>query len=645
MTSEEIPGDAVNWVFPDLSLRGAGQGGDLTQFTMEGELQTFVREVLQNSNDAGLTNTDEPTEVTFRIQEHSGDELERFKQALRWDEWRKQVDAAAENNQIAKRIQAFADRVEGKDGSEEGLRTMVVEDRHTQGLTGDGRDRPGEGNSNFSALVRDSLESNKQNETAGGKFGLGKAVLRIFSGTSTVLFNSVLSEPDPRPDSPRLIGRTRLPQHFRGDTRHNGQGYFGDTTVGEDEFEPPESLWGDTAEELAEWLSIDREDTDTPGTSVMIVGFRDPLRDEQWETDALVQEIHNQAIKWFWPAMWRGDLQVRVEGPSETLQCEITDIPEIQPFIDALEYDPVGGDMEDVGDVAHKKIDLDVPNRVSPEAITTTDDGQVSLQVRLSDESDSSELNTVAFVRGSGMVVRYWDRSKLVHGRRNFHGIALGGLARTWVGPETEVTQADKDVESFLKDAEPPEHDDWKQTSATRDDYEKGTAASIKRFKDEIGKTIGSLVAPNFERGTMGPQRLANRFPLSNQGRREQSNGEQKIGGETSLSYSAPDNCWTFEADVEAEPGYEISSIRISLRRMAEEGQINDYVPISNLTEGPNPDWTNDRDDGGDIYIIQLREPVKTVSFTGESDTDTDRTKVRLNLEATVQATIDDETQ
>ena len=276
MSSRNIlKADEVGWVFPDLRPRGAGQGGDLTQFTMEGELETFVREVLQNANDASDSKSGNPVSVEFKIRDLSGERLENFKEAFRWEQWKAQVNAAARgDNQIVQRIHRFAEQVE----SEDSLRVLIVEDRHTQGLTGPDEDQPGRGSTNYSALVRDSLESNKDQEASGGKFGLGKAVLRIFSGMSTVFFNSVLSEPDPQPNSPRLIGRTRLPQHWRGDTRHSGQGFFGDTAACSDEFEPPVSLWGTGAQDLAEELQFSREEYDTPGTSIMVVGFRDPGR-------------------------------------------------------------------------------------------------------------------------------------------------------------------------------------------------------------------------------------------------------------------------------------------------------------------------------------------------------------------------------
>ncbi|EJN57549.1 hypothetical protein [Halogranum rubrum] len=629
-----LKAEEIGWVFPDLRLRGAGQGGDLTQFTMEGELETFVREVLQNANDATDPESEKPVDVEFKIRDISGERLKNFKEAFRWNHWKSQVDAAAQSdNQIAQRIHRFADRVE----SEDQLRVLIVEDKHTQGLTGPDEDRPGRGSTNFSALVRDSLESNKSQEASGGKFGLGKAVLRIFSGTSTVFFNSVLSEPDPRPNSPRLIGRTRLPQHWRAETRHNGQGFFGDTAACEDEFEPPVSLWGSSAQELAEQLQFPREDYETPGTSIMIVGFRDPSREEPRDADELAQAICNEAEKWFWPAIWRGGLEVRTSTESESFTATPESNPSIEPFIECLENADGSKVLEGTGDVVHESLDISIPDRTAKPAKEMTDQGKVGLAVRLTMEDKNEYTNHVALIRGAGMVVRYWNRSKLVHGNRNFHAVTLGGEARAWLDDE-EPTADDTDVEMFLKDAEPPAHDDWMQTDATRDDYKLGSKKTISGLKDDIESTISQLVGPKFDRGARGPQLLANRFPLTNQGTREEPTGESRLDGKVSIRRDNESQRWLFEGRVvPVSPDHELVEVEITLPRMSEERQMpNDFVRIDRFTELPE-DCSEYPRDNGNAVVITPYGGASEITFKGESDIDRIGAKTRINIEGTVR--------
>ena len=631
--------DDYGWVFPDLNPRGAGQGGDLTQFAIRGDLETFVREVLQNSNDAAHEESDEPVEVVFKLQDLVDDDLKSFQEAFRWDEWKSQVDAAADrDNQIARRIKRYADEVEDS-GS---LRTLVVEDRHTEGLVGADGDGPEIGTTNFSALVRDSLESNKSTESAGGKFGLGKAVLRIFSGISTVFFNSVLSKPIPRADDPRLIGRSRLPQHYRGDTRHNGQGFYGDTRAGDEEHVPPVSIWGDDASTLADSLSIGRQDNSTPGTSIMVVGFRDPGRETQPDVQTLAEEIRDEAVKWFWPAIWRGQLQVSVETPGETFDADPDSVKEIGPFLDCLQRDETIEDLEDEGDVKSGDVPISIPDRVDEvDDPSMPKDGKIELATRLTHRDNLKLTNHVAFIRGSGMVVRYWDRSKLVHGNRNFHGVALGGRARSWTR-EDVPSEDDNKVEQFLKDAEPPTHDDWIQTDATREDYKQGTKRAIDDLKMETEESISDWIGPNLERGTKGPELLGKRFPISNDGSERPSGGPSNVSGNVHITRVADEGHWKFEADVKAtSPDDVITELQLSLPRMGEDKQQNDYLTIQSVRELPSGWMSSSKGNGVEVSGSDGKREVRV---SGVSKPDDANVETRFNVEATVERT-DEETE
>lgn len=620
------------WVFPDLNPRGAGQGGDLTQFAIRGDLETFVREVLQNSNDAAYEESDEPVEVVFKLQDLVNDDLERFQEAFRWDEWKAQIDAAADrDNQIARRIKRYADNVE-ESGS---LRALIVEDRHTEGLVGADSDGPDVGTTNFSALVRDSLESNKSTESAGGKFGLGKAVLRIFSGVSTVFFNSVLSEPIPRADNPRLIGRSRLPQHYRGETRHNGQGFYGDRRAGEGEHVPPVSIWDEHASTLADALSIERRDYSTPGTSIMVVGFRDPEREAQPDVQTLAEEIRDEAVKWFWPAIWRDQLQVSVETPEETFDADPESVAEIEPFVDCLERDEPVEELRDEDDVKADDVPISIPERVGDvDDPSMPDDGQVELATRLTHRDNLNRTNHVAFIRGSGMVVRYWDRNKLVHGNRNFHAVALGGRARSWTGDD-ETSEDDNKVEQFLKDAEPPTHDDWMQTDATREDYKQGTKRAIDDLKVEIQERISDWIGPNLERGAKGPKLLGNRFPISNDGSQEPSGGPSNVTGNVHITRVPEEGYWKFKADVKAaNPDDVITELQLSLPRMGEDKQQNDYLTIESVRELPSGWMTSNTGNGVEVSGSDGR---REVQVSGVSAMDDANVETRFNVEATVE--------
>lgn len=184
------------WGFSRANRRGEWSGGDPTKYALNKKISVFTREVLQNANDQG-PEEDGPVEVSFKLTPLSGDDLDRFKEALDWDELYDHLETVAERDQ-GQGYRRYLNRIEEEDE----LLLLTVEDRNTTGLIGSEDDE----NSNFRALVRDVLFSSKPDErTSGGSYGLGKAVLWSFSGISTVIFNSTLNEDPPEYESPRLI--------------------------------------------------------------------------------------------------------------------------------------------------------------------------------------------------------------------------------------------------------------------------------------------------------------------------------------------------------------------------------------------------------------------------------------------------------
>jgi hypothetical protein len=261
------------------------------------------------------------------------------------------------------------------------------------------------------------------------------------------------------------------------------------------------------------------------------------------------------------------------------------------------------------------------------------DDGPVGLATRLTTTDGREYTDSVAFVRGAGMVVRYWDRSKVVHGDRHFHAVALAGLARQWAGSEYE--EVDERVEAFLTDAEPPEHDDWEQTDATHDDYKRGTKRAIDDVKREIKDSVSDRVAPNLNLGVRGPDRLGSCFPLSNQGVVNGPEGGSNVSGNLNLRRDADTGRWEFEARVSAaDAGDVVTSLTVEVPRMGEDGQSNDYVTVDRVPVLPD-DWSLDY--GGDGIKIGGRDGKSEVYVEGETLPDDVNSQTRLNVEATVE--------
>ena len=73
--------ERVRWIFDALPPSGARRGGDPSEHAFRHDLGTFVREVIQNSNDqrAGFP------EVRFRVVELEGQALASFERAASWE--------------------------------------------------------------------------------------------------------------------------------------------------------------------------------------------------------------------------------------------------------------------------------------------------------------------------------------------------------------------------------------------------------------------------------------------------------------------------------------------------------------------------------------------------------------------------------
>src|SRR3989442_9866552 len=192
---------AVGWRFAESDPTAPRYVDDPAEFALRPNLDTFVREVLQNSNDQQLEES-VPIEVRFKVDLVKGTALKEFFDAFQWGDLRRHLLRVPAKR--ARELHEFLDELQ----ENKGLLLLTVEDRNTHGLTGE--DDAEE--SNYTSLVLDTLYSLKPDATAGGSYGLGKAVLWAFSGVSTVVFHSTVRDKSKGLRN-RLIARAQLPTH------------------------------------------------------------------------------------------------------------------------------------------------------------------------------------------------------------------------------------------------------------------------------------------------------------------------------------------------------------------------------------------------------------------------------------------------
>jgi len=612
------------WVFDPLPASKTRRGGIAADQVFDADIDTFVREVLQNSIDQAMDDGDEGdklhVDVRFTLLELTGSLMDDLLEAVDWEALSDHLESSERSGgtTIAGRLR------EGLELIETGtLRVMMIEDRNTHGLTG-GEDEKSD--SNFANLCKHELVTSAERKESGGSFGIGKSVLWRFSTLSTVLFSS---RPSDR-DSLRFIGRSYLPSHDTDDGSWEGSGWFGEL----DETGPlprAVSMSGEAAEATAGLCRIEREPEDF-GTSIMVLGFDDPEHEDEPSVLETCESIADSAQRWFWPAISSGRLAVTVEGREdwdEVFSTEIVDAgPEVAPFVEALHGETSDTNSLGVeGDIVERPIVVQIPqkNDGRGNAAGPGVDARALLRVRLAKPSEGEDLvNTVALQRGTGMVIRYYSPPTGATSGSAVHAVFIGGLAHGDSGQ-------DHALEAFLRAAEPPAHSDWKSsTERLKAEYvQKGRRKALLGIQDQIDEVFAELLSRVDVISEEVPDFLRKMLPLKGTGRREPK-PKSSLNGTS--AYLTADGKWQFEGTfVRRDSSPEPWQFRIALEIDQEGSGKKTAVPTSELTTAGCEHSVLAGDRG---QLVHVPAGLAEIPFSGLSDrvpvTDSHRVQIRL---------------
>jgi hypothetical protein len=524
------------WVFDPVPPSGQFTGGIPSAYVFKPELDTFVREVLQNSLDARQPDSSTPVEVKFTFRRLQGEDRQRFLDTVDWDYLKTHLQAVVDGNNTMSVL--LANAIANLD---EGALTLLrIDDSGTEGLTGD-EDTPG---TNFSSLCRNILDTTKDAPGKGGSYGLGKALLWQFSASSTVLFSSRVEEESPQ--KLRFFARTELPSHEIGQSRWNGSGWYGfPETVRNGK--RAVSVWDEDAEKITRAIHLYRPAQLGTGTSILILGFHEPAQEEARPLNTVAQDILNSAARWFWKCMVsdRPSLKVSAEvyeGHELSFRAESSPGAEFLPFIQAALAEKTVFKSFQPGEVAEKDLKFKIPARKSGD----TPEIEAALTFRLSrvedDPEESTWNNRIALIRGSGMVVEYRSASRRISGAP-FSGVLLAGNARGF-------SEADNALEEFLKDAEPPSHDQWKATERIQEEYRKGSRSRLDRLWRDLDEAVIELCGQEIRSDAEAPESLVRLFRRDTaQSGRSQKLDDQKLQL-TGLNAFLDEGIWRFSGRI-----------------------------------------------------------------------------------------------
>ena len=497
------------WVFDSLPDSLAKRGGSPEEHVFSLSIDTLVREVLQNSHDQRL-GEGEPVRVEFRLHDLKEEAKSRLLAAIDWDVLEGHLAGmAAERGPLGDTFKRELSEIRNR----EFLRVLYVYDKGAKGLIGS-EDASA---SNFGALCRHVLNTSEDDQERGGSFGLGKAVLWAFSGVSTVICTSRLSEAD-RHGSSRLFGRTNLAYHKAAGQDWGGLGFFGQPDPQEGRRRSV-SVWGDEAESSAEAMGMPFPwDGNESGTGILLFDFDEPEEEEDRGLLEIATDIQEAASRWFWPCLKIGSLAVRTtafDGLDQVFDEESTlDLEEIAAFVQLV---GPGGEQQKErlsgeGDWAQRGLSVRVPQQKASGTDVVDDEGDspAVLRVGLSG-AESRWSERIALVRGSGMVVEYWKPPSTPDSDLNLYGICLAGLILSRLGLHHD--EECHRLERFLRAAEPPSHNEWVATTRrVQRDYGWGSKAAVNKLFTDIRSHVRELCGTAPPPGDQGPDGLRKRL-------------------------------------------------------------------------------------------------------------------------------------
>lgn len=485
------------WVFDPTPPSGALSGGDPASYVFNPDLDSLVREVVQNSTDQ--QKGEDPVEITFTLHELSAAARDDFLDALDWPRLRQHLEGVAGSQSLINgRVRDAIDRIDAGH-----LTMMTIEDKGTYGLTG-----PEEGTEgNFTALCKHVLVTTPKKAAGGGSYGLGKAVLWRFSSLSTVLFGSAFGEGGLR--DARVFGRAELPFHDAEGQQWSGSGWFGQPETSHSGRRAV-SVRGDVVRDLSNRLVLGREEPVRTGTTALILGFSEPGAERARPSAEIAQEVLAAASKWFWPRLLDRSLTVRAKSVVDGVPTfdEEAYADDADPFVIAASVTAGGEVAAKEGEIAQREIAVRVPGLRNEQPAEV--EGHVTLRLFRTSDEDSSlkdeRANTVALTRGAGMVVQYRRPRQTALLNGGFRAVLLAGTAHG-------TTDEDSAIEEFLRAAEPPAHDQWvHSTNKLASRYRPGAGARLQELFAKIDSTIVQMCDAAPPTGEAGPPLLAKLF-------------------------------------------------------------------------------------------------------------------------------------
>lgn len=288
------------WYFADQpNGQEVGPNNAMEQSFKTHPYASLVRESIQNSLDAVLDKS-EPVVVKFSFMEMQGVDYPEF------FELQHHIKGCVDyfpNNHNAKVTYGEMCKLFEGNKYHDHLGFIRVSDYNTKGMTYE------EGNTDtpFYAFVRSAGVTVKDDSSAGGSFGFGKAAYYLLSPINTIIVSTCTED-----YKKYFEGAASLCTHTYKGAKKMAFGYYDDQN-------------GKPITEESDIPAKFRRSE--PGTDINILGF------DMNDTDEAIQEMTEAVLRNFWMAIYDGKLVVKINDEVEIRKDNIEELME-QHFVD-----------------------------------------------------------------------------------------------------------------------------------------------------------------------------------------------------------------------------------------------------------------------------------------------------------------------
>jgi len=301
-------------------------------------------------------------------------------------------------------------------------------------------------------------------------------------------------------------------------------GYFGEkkSTAGG---ERAESHWTNN-KNLPEKLFLNRKDGQ--GTTILSVAYFEPEEETGKSLSEMLNEMEQNIKKWFWPGIstFNGrpllEIYLRHFENQKLISSKKVNTEGYEQFEQAMWSMANSKKLNDPSDIAQREITIAIPEKESKQDDkgNIIDVGhqplEVNQEIKMIKYQDSSALmqkNSIALMRNRLCVVQYTDI--------NFNesidpafGVLKAGLAK---GSEKE----DKYAHNFLRDAEPPLHDNWDYRDRLRIRYKKPYHQPLVKLEIDIDKSARDILQQKVNVSKTDFSHLSSSFKFGNTGKED----------------------------------------------------------------------------------------------------------------------------